>query len=300
MPNWIILSLVSAFFLGIYDIAKKRSVSGNAVPPVLLLSTLTGAIIWGLPVVAGILIPGSESRFVARLVSISVTEHGLIFLKSVLVGTSWTLAFFALKHLPLSIAAPIRATSPVWTVMLAVVWMGERPASGQWLGMFMILVAFLLFSVVGRREGIHFGSDRWVLLMILATLVGSVCGLYDKFLLQRVGIAPTTLQAWFSIYLVPVMLPLYGYWRFQDRKRAPFRWRWSIPLIAIFLQLADLAYFTALSDQDALVSVISTVRRSSVMIAFAYGVSGLKEKQWKAKLACLLVLLLGVYIISRG
>ncbi len=38
--SWIAASLVSAFFLGLYDLSKKHALRDNAVLPVLFLSTL--------------------------------------------------------------------------------------------------------------------------------------------------------------------------------------------------------------------------------------------------------------------
>ena len=45
MP-WIAASLVSAFFLGLYDLSKKHALRDNAVLPVLFLSTVCGAAVW--------------------------------------------------------------------------------------------------------------------------------------------------------------------------------------------------------------------------------------------------------------
>ncbi len=44
--HWIALSLLSAVFLGFYEIAKKASVRNNAVPPVLFFNVLTSALIY--------------------------------------------------------------------------------------------------------------------------------------------------------------------------------------------------------------------------------------------------------------
>ena len=299
METWIFLSILSAVFLGVYDIAKKHSVSENAVPPVLFLNVSTAALIWGLPVLIGFLFPASVSSKLSEISQISLEAHAYLFIKSVMVGSSWICAFFALKHLPISIASPIRATSPVWTILVAVTWMGESPTANQWTGMAVVLVAFLAFSVVGAKEGIHFVKNRWVLVLIVATLVGAASGLYDKFLFQNLNYSPMVVQAWFSIYLVPVLMPLTFYWWRYDRKSAPFKWRWSIPLIALFLLIADYFYFTALTDEKSLVSVVSTIRRTAVIIAFFYGVSQLKEKQWRAKLICILAILIGVALITQ-
>lgn len=302
--TWIVLAFVSAMLLGCYDIAKKASVRDNAVPAVLLLNVLTAAVFWMGPIGYSLFTtlsgdpPAAPSVF-QQLTQITPQEHGLLLLKSVLVGCSWICAFFALKHLPLSIAAPIRATSPLWTIVMAVTLMGERPTPLQWLGIAIVIVAFLAFSRVGVREGIHFHRDRWVSLMMFATLLGAVSSLYDKYLLQQLAIPPTTVQAWFSVYLVPVMLPLAVRWYVRERKVVPFEWRPSIPFIAITLLAADYAYFVAMADPDALLSVISPVRRSAVVIPFLFGVVCCKEQNWHLKAACIAANLAGVFFLSQ-
>ena len=158
--HWFTLSLLSAGFLGFYEIAKKVSVRDNAVPPVLYFNVLTSALLW-LPFVILSRIASESIPFeTLRVDAISWTAHGQLFCKAVLAGTSWIFASFALKHLPMSIAAPIRASSPLWTIFIATLFMKERPAPLQWLGVAIILVSFWAFSLVGRKEGIHFHRDR--------------------------------------------------------------------------------------------------------------------------------------------
>ncbi len=47
---WLVLTLISAFFIGIYEVAKKHAVQDNAVWLVLLYSSLTGGLFF-LPVI---------------------------------------------------------------------------------------------------------------------------------------------------------------------------------------------------------------------------------------------------------
>ena len=296
LSTWILLSLLSGLLLGCYDIAKKSSVKDNAVPPVLLLSVLTGAAIW----LAIMMVTRNGDSPIAATWNVGFHDHCLLMLKSIMVGASWSCAFFALKHLPISVATPIRATSPLWTILLAVAVMSERPGVQQWLGIGLVLIAFFAFSQVGAKEDIHFHRDRWVGLMMVATLLGSLCALYDKYLLQMVQLSPLVVQAWFSIYLVPVMLPLSVRWWWHDRQQTPFQWRWSIPMIAILLLVADYAYFRAVAEPDALISVVSPLRRTSVVVAFAFGIVRLKEKNWKLKATCIGAILAGVYLMSIG
>ena len=296
--QWFALSLLSAGFLGFYEIAKKVSVRENAVPPVLFFNVTTSALLW-LPVV---MMSRTASQFIPfemmRVDAISWTAHGQLFLKAIIAGTSWIFASFALKHLPMSIAAPIRASSPLWTILIATLAMHERPSPIQWLGVAIILISFWAFTLVGRREGIHFHRDRWVGFMLLATLLGSISALYDKFLLQNEEMRPSTVQAWFSIYLVVFMTPLMIHWLLRRRKLEAFQWRWAIPMIAILLLVSDFLYFSAIADKQAMISLISPLRRTSVIIAFVAGVLIYKEKNWRAKGVCIATLLIGVYVLS--
>jgi transporter family protein len=296
--QWFALSLLSAGFLGFYEIAKKVSVRENAVPPVLFFNVLTSAIIWLPFVILSRVATNSIPIELLKVDSLSWTLHGLMFLKAIIAGSSWIFASFALKHLPMSIAAPIRASSPLWTILIATLAMHERPAPLQWFGVTIILIAFWAFSLVGRREGIHFHRDRWVGFMLLATFLGSLSALYDKFLLQNKGISPSTVQAWFSIYLVAFMLPLMMHWMLRRRQHEPFQWRWSIPMIAILLLVSDFLYFSAIADIRAMISLISPLRRTSVLIAFIAGVLMYQEKNWRAKAVCIVMLLIGVYVLS--
>ncbi|TWU05038.1 DMT family transporter [Stieleria varia] len=296
--NWIFLSLISAVLLGVYDVSKKLSVRGNAVPIVLLISVTVGAVIWLPMIVWSHGFPSSVPVESLRVDALSWAQHGLLLTKSILVGASWTFAFTALKHLPLSIGAPIRATSPLWTILIATIAMGERPTPMQWLGIAIVMAGFWRFSLVGNREGIRFTRDRWVACMVIATLLGAISSIYDKWLLQSAMIRPATVQAWFTVYLVPVMLPMAVRWYFRDRPKHPFQWRRTILWISPLLLAADFAYFTALSDPDAMIAIVSTLRRSSVVIALAFGARALREVNFRAKAVCVAMILAGVALLT--
>lgn len=295
--SWIALSIFSAILLGLYDLAKKHALKDNAVLPVLFFGIVTSACVW-LPFIAwSHLSPESfpAARFLVQ--PVDPGAHLLLFLKSALVAGSWIFGYFALKNLPLSIAAPIRATAPIWTIILAVGLMGEMPNLWQWVGVLIVLGAFYAFSLVGKREGIHFHRDKWVGCMVAATLLGACSAIYDKYLLQTVQIDPPTVQAWFSVYLVVVMFPVYWLWRQGAWSRGRFVWRHSIPLIGLLLLTADFFYFTAIAQEGALIAVISPVRRASVIITFLGGIYLHKELNFKPKAVCILVLLAGITLL---
>jgi len=297
--HWVTLSLISALFLGFYDLSKKHAVHANAVLPVLFLSTVFGAVVWGALMAVQALAP-AQLPAVLNVAPLSLAQHGQVLLKSLIVAGSWVLTYFAFKHLPMSIAAPIRATGPLWTLGGAILVLGERPTWLELVGIATTLGSFVGLSFAGRREGIHFHRDKWVGFLLGGTLLGAVSGLYDKYLFGRAGFAASTVQAWFSIYLVVVFLPLAIGWKRRWWPRAEFHWRWSIPWIGWFLLLADFAYFTALRDQDALVSLVSSMRRGSTLVAFAGGLWLFRERGGWQKTVAVLGVVAGIVLTVVG
>lgn len=293
-----LLSICSAVFLGFYEIAKKASLKENAVPPVLFFNVLTAAALWLPLILLSQFFPAGIPVGFLSVEPLTGTGHILLLLKSLIAGSSWIFASFALKHLPMSIAAPIRASSPFWTITIAVLFLSERPDLWQWVGISIILISFYVFSLVGRKEGIHFHRNRWVGFMVIATLLGACSALYDKYLLQNCQMHAATVQAWFSVYLVLVMTPLVTHWYLKGRVATPFHWRWSIPMIAILLLISDFLYFTAIETPGGLISVISPLRRTSIVIAFIAGIRIYGEKNPIPKAICIMSMLVGVYTLS--
>ena len=80
----------------------------------------------------------------------------------------------------------------------------------------------------------------------------------------------------------------------------PFRWRWSIIFISLFLSAADFVYFYALSIPDAMISIVSMVRRGSIIVSFLFGALFFHEKNLRAKILDLALVLLGMVFLYLG
>lgn len=303
---WVLLAFVSAFFLGFYDVAKKKSLNGNAVLSVLFCNTIFCAIIFLPFIIISAVSPETVQNtiFNASLSSIysdcreilPVKAHLLVILKAFIVLSSWIMGYYALKHLPITIAGPVNATRPVLVLMGAVVLFGEKLNLLQWGGVIISLFSLFLLSLSGRKEGIDFKSNKWIYVLFGAVITGAVSGLYDKFIMKQ--LPPLFVQSWFNIYQVPIMgTVLLIMNRFTASK---FQWRWWIPLISLFVSTADFAYFYALSYDDALIAVISMIRRGSVIVSFTAGALLLKEKNLKAKALDLVLILIGLALLCWG
>jgi drug/metabolite transporter (DMT)-like permease len=297
--DWIILSLASAIFLGLYDLFKKHAVQDNAVLPVLFLSTVFGAAVWILLLAIQWFLP-ELSPATLHVEPLSLKQHLLILAKSTLVGASWIFSYFGMKHMPVSLASPIRATGPLWTCLGAILVLAERPNCIELLGIATTLLSFMGLSMAGKKEGFIFHKNKWVAYMVAGTMLGACSSLYDKFLLGRMQFSASAVQAWFSIYLVVVFLPPVIGWKLRMWPRNAFQWRWSIPLIAFSLLLADFVYFTALGNPEALVSLVASLRRASTLVAFAGGLIIFKESNGRQKLPAVLGVLAGITLTVLG
>jgi drug/metabolite transporter (DMT)-like permease len=295
---WLLLAIGSSFLLGFYDLLKKSSLKDNAFIPVLFFATFTGASLFGVLVIlsrVGYIYP-EAILFVPKA---TLQEHVFFFLKSIIVGSSWFLAYMALSKLPITIVVPIRATGPFWTVIGAMVIFGERFTPLQWGGIVVVLTFFYIFSLAGKKEGVRFIRNKWIYAIIGATIIGAISGLFDKFLLQNYN--RMAVQAWFSIYMVIVLFPFMMFMWFPKRQKLPrFKWRYTIPAIGIVLSAADFLYFYALSDPDSLIGVVSVIRRGSVIIAFTLGAIIFKEGNIKRKALALMGIVFGIILIIIG
>ncbi len=297
--NWVFAILLSAFFLGLYDLCTKYAVRANAVTPVLFFSTLTGASVW----FALLLVQAIHPEWLPHsLVTDALTwkQHLQLLLKSGIVAASWIGTYYGLKHLPLSLGAPIRATSPLLTLFGAILILGERPTAIETLGILTTLGSFVGLSVAGSREGVHFHRNKWVWSLLVGTLFGAVSSLYDKFLFSTLHFSVPTVQCWFSIYLLGFFAPFALGWKLRLWPRNEFSWRWTIPFIALALLVADYFYFSALRDPHGLVSIVMSLRRASTLVAFAGGLYFFREANGWRKLSAVIGILVGIVLTLIG
>ena len=296
---WLTLAFVSATLLGLYDAAKKQSLTANAVLPVLLLNTLFSSLIFLPAVLSSELHLGWFDGTVLEAQPGDLRAHGLVVLKSVIVLTSWIFGYYGMKHLPITIVGPINATRPVLVLVGAMLVFGERLNGYQWTGVVLAMVSLVLLSRSSRREGVDFVHNRWIWFVALSAITGAVSGLYDKFIMTQLD--TVFVQSWYNLYQLLMMAVVVGFiWLPQRGRTTPFRWSWAIPLISIFLSLADFAYLYALQEPDAMISVVSMVRRGSVVVSFLCGALLFREHNLRAKAIDLGFILVGMLFLWIG
>lgn len=295
---WLAFALVSALFLGLYDVAKKQSLKENAVIPVLWFNTLFCSLLM-LPFTLLSATTGLLNDSIFYVPSAGWELHRLLMLKAFIVLGSWIFGYFGMKHLPITLFGPINATRPIIVLLGGLLLFGERLNMYQWIGVIIAVISFYMLSVSGKKEGISFTHNKWVFCVIMATLLGAVSALFDKYLLGRFN--NMFVQAWSNFYQLALMtVILFTMWWPTRRHTTPFQWKWPIIFIAVFLTLADYAYFVSLAQSASMVSIVSMIRRSSVIVSFLCGALLFHEKNLKSKVIDLLLVLLGLFFLLIG
>ena len=285
---WLTCAFLSALLLGFYDVSKKQALRRLPVIPVLFANTLLCSLIFLVPVLLsrfGLLAP--DHLLYVPQAGWEVQRY--ILAKSVLVLSSWVCGYYGMKYLPLTIVGPINATRPVMVLLGALIIFGERLNLYQWVGVLLAIVSFFMLSRSGRQEGIDFRHNRWIVCIVAAAILGALSGLYDKYLMASpadggVGLNRMAVQSYYNFYQCAMMgLILAAQKRPHIEHSSP-----------------ALLYILPLSLDGAMVSVVSMVRRSSVLVSFLVGAYVFHEKNLRSKAIDLGLVLLGMVFLWIG
>jgi transporter family protein len=271
------MALASAVLLGFYDVAKKVALKKNNVYVVLLVATALSAL------------------FVSPFITLGAfPDHLRLMLKAVLVTASWVSGMIALELLPITTVSTFKTSRPMFVVLFSIILYGERLNWMQWTGVAAVLLALWLLSVSSEREGISFKGNKGFWALIVSVITGVASALYDKHIMA--GMHPLFVQSWTNIYITLILIVLTIMHNKRDGSK-PFKWDWTLLLIAITITGADMLYFYSLKADGALLSVISLIRRSSVIITFVIGAILFKERRIAQKSGVLALMLAGVTVL---
>ena len=292
---WVVLSLISAFLLGFYDIFKKQTVVGNAIIPVLFYSTMISSLLFLPFVLLSQFKPYIfTGDFMQKLFIEPLTgrQHLLIIGKTALILASWMFSYSAMKHLPITVVGPVNQLRPAITVILMFFVFRESLTWLQGIGVVLAIISFYFMNRSGKLEGIQFKSNKWVYMLLASAVLVALSGVYDKFLLSKEVISPATIQAWYTVYDFLMMAVLFLFIWYPNRQKQPFEWRWGIVAMAVFVTVADVIYLTGLKQEAAVVVLIPLILYGGrLIVSFVYGIFGFKEQNIRSKIIPLLMVL---------
>ncbi|MBR3292523.1 MAG: DMT family transporter [Bacteroidales bacterium] len=293
---WLWAAVGSAILLGIYDVFKKQASTRNDVLHILLFCTALSTLILSPFILTSAFgwqwLEGTNFNASPG----SVHDHLLVVLKAFIVSISWITGLMGLKNLPITTAGTIKTSRPVFVLLGSILIFGEHLNLWQWVAVILAFAALWMLGHTSKREGFDFVRNKWVIFMWVSVFSGVASALLDKHLMS--SMQPMFVQGWCNFYITLILAVILLVMRFSGSSSyQPYKHDWLILLIALFITWSDFLYFLSLSGEGAMLSVVSILRRSSVIITFICGAIFFKEKNLKSKGIALLVLLAAMIIL---
>lgn len=293
---WLWAAVGSAILLGFYDVFKKEASTQNGVLHILLHATALSTLFLMPFILSSLLGWGIGDGTVFEMQRGTPYEHLLVFIKAIIVSLSWITGLIGLKNLPITTAGTIKASRPVFVLLGSILIFGERLNLWQWVAIVVALFALWLLGHTSKKEGVDFARNKWIFCMWVAVVTGVISAMMDKHLMS--SLKPMFVQSWCNFYIVVIMAIIVLAGRFGHSKYyQPYHHDWAIWLIAIFITASDFLYFLSLSSSGSMLSVVSMLRRSSVIITFICGALFFKEKNLRSKGIAMVILLIAMAIL---
>ncbi len=278
---WTLLAVGSSFLLGLYDAAKKQALKKNGVIVVLLVATALSTL------------------FVSPFLRLGPWEdHLRLAFKALLVTASWISGMVGLKLLPLTTVSMLKGSRPLFVVLFSIVLYGEVLSWMQWAGVLIVLAALYMLGRTSRGDAPAEVRKSGFIWMGISILTGVASALYDKHIMHEME--PLFVQSWTNLYITILLAIALLVSRFRTERQGGFQWDWWLVVVAVLITGADALYFFALKQPDALLSVVSVIRRAAVIITFLCGAVFFKEGNLKAKGLNLAVMAAGVVLLLLG
>lgn len=293
---WLWTAVASAILLGIYDVFKKQASANNDVLHILLYATLLSTILLSPFILTSVFGWEWLDGTIFTVGHGTLHDHLLVLLKAAIVSISWTTGLLGLKYLPITTASTIKTSRPVFVLLGSILIFGERLNTWQWVAIILALFALWLLGHTSKKEGVDFVRNKWIFCMWAAVLTGVISALMDKYLMS--SMEPMFVQGWCNFYITLIMAAIVLFSRFTKKSYyQPFQYDRAIWLIALFIVCSDFLYFLSLSSEGSMLSVVSMLRRSSVIITFLCGALVFKEKNLYHKGMALVILLVSMTIL---
>jgi transporter family protein len=281
---YIFVTLISAFLLGIYEVLKKVSLRKSNVYEVLFFYCLSGFVI--------------SLVFIKDAMSINLIDLMFVFLKSVIIVINWLLVLKAMEKLDVGIVAPFSLLTTVLVVFASHFIFNEQLTWLHFASLLFIGSGIILLTMLEKKQDNSEKKENnylYLIYLIIGNLLGVATALIDKYLLNIREMKSTSFLFWFMLF-ISVM---YGIIYLFKNKR--IEWKklktnyWMI-FTGASIALADITYYYAISMDNAQLSIISILRKTSVVVATILASIFLKEKHLIKKLLILLIMLMGVVL----
>lgn len=277
---YIVVALISAMFLGCYDVLKKVSLKQSNIYEVLFFYCLSGF--------------GISLLFIGNNFSITLVDSLFVLLKSLIIVVNWLLVIKCLKKLDVSIVVGFSLVNTIFTIFGAALFFKEKITLVHLLSLFFIFLGIFMIAKLEKKQEKE-RDNRYIVLLLLANVLASCSAFVDKYMLNYLHIANNEVLILFLLFNSVIYGVIYLY----KNKKIEFKKlksNYFLILAGASIALADITYYYALTLDKGDISIVSIVRKSSVIIATLLASIFLKEKHLLKKLGILTIMLIGVVL----
>ncbi|MBR7020442.1 MAG: EamA family transporter [Lachnospiraceae bacterium] len=305
---WISCVLLYGVLKGAREIFKKKAMVKSTVIEVLVLYTVLSLVIVIATTAAEIAVGDTGAR--EYLFGLRAGQYAAIAVKSFVIFVAWICGFRALRRMPVSVYGILDMARVVFSAMLGILVLGERPSVWQCAGIALVCLGLFLLRFVKEDAAQEDAKEKkeeqqlppprhktsfYVFLAMVSCFLNAVSGNMDKVLMGEDNLSSGQLQLWYMVFLVVfyVLYVLARKIRLNVRGMLKNPWIWGLSILFV---IADRALFIANGYAESRVIVMTVLKQACTIVTILGGWLVFREKKIVQKLLCAAVVITGIVL----
>lgn len=282
---WVLFAFLSAIFAGMTSILAKCGIKKTDSNVATFIRTL---VVLPLSLLMALIVNPNFS-----LGAVSSKTLVFLVLSGLSTGASWLCYFRALSKGDINKVVPIDKSSTVLTIILAVVFLGERVTVYKTLGVVFIAIGTLLMIEKKDTEKKSEG-EGWLIYALLSAFFASLTTILGKIGIEGVesnlGTAIRTAVVIVMSFIMVAFTGKTGEIKKIDKKELGF-----ILLSGLSTGASWLCYYKALQDGEA--GIVVPIDKLSILVTIAFSYIVFKEKLSKKAMLGLVMIVFGTLVL---
>ena len=282
---WVLFAFLSAFFAGMTSILAKCGIKKTDSNVATFIRTL---VVLPLSLLMALIVNPNFS-----LGAVSSKTLVFLVLSGLSTGASWLCYFRALSKGDINKVVPIDKSSTVLTIILAVVFLGERVTVYKTLGVVFMAIGTLLMIEKKDTEKKSEG-EGWLIYALLSAFFASLTTILGKIGIEGVesnlGTAIRTAVVIVMSFMMVAFTGKTGEIKKIDKKELGF-----ILLSGISTGASWLCYYKALQDGEA--GIVVPIDKLSILVTIAFSYIVFKERLSKKAMLGLVMIVFGTLVL---
>ena len=282
---WVLFAFLSAIFAGMTSILAKCGIKKTDSNVATFIRTL---VVLPLSLLMALIVNPNFS-----LGAVSSKTLVFLVLSGLSTGASWLCYFRALSKGDINKVVPIDKSSTVLTIILAVIFLGERVTVYKTLGVVFIAIGTLLMIEKKDTEKKSEG-EGWLIYALLSAFFASLTTILGKIGIEGVesnlGTAIRTAVVIVMSFIMVAFTGKTGEIKKIDKKELGF-----ILLSGLSTGASWLCYYKALQDGEA--RIVVPIDKLSILVTIAFSYIVFKERLSKKAMLGLVMIVFGTLVL---